>query len=355
VAIDRAAMNPGFADADDFRQAQGGVMKISLVIFFHNEEGNLAVLQRRVAAVQQQCTQSFEIVLVNDSSTDDSETPARHWLQESSDSTYIRFSRNFGSHAAVAAGLQHCTGDCAVIMAADLQDPPELIPQLAEKFREGYDVVWACRSERLGESWFTKTSAAAYYRLMRWLGLPNMPPKGADFLLVSRKVIDAVNSSPEKHTSVLAMILWMGFRQTFIQYVKQARHSGTSKWTLSKKIKLLIDSVVSFSYVPIRAASVAGLLMACAGFCYAALISLFWILGHVTSGTGYAAIMCALLIGQGSILLTLGILGEYLWRTFDESRRRPRFIIDQLIRSPGSESATRPNNGNTPGNAGFVP
>lgn len=308
-------------------------MKISLVIFFHNEELNLPVLQQRVTAVQQRHGLSLEIVLVNDSSTDDSATCAEQWLEQAEHGISLRFSRNFGSHAAVAAGLQHCTGDCAVIMAADLQDPPELIPQLVEQFQDGFDVVWACRSERIGESWFTTASAAAYYRLMRWLGLPNMPPKGADFLLVSRKVIDAVNRSPEKHTSVLAMILWMGFRQTFIQYVKQARHSGQSKWTLSKKIKLLIDSVVSFSYVPIRAASVVGLLMASAGFLYSAWIALLWTLGRVSSGTGYAAIMCALLIGQGAILLTLGILGEYLWRTFDESRRRPRFIIDQLIRT----------------------
>ena len=315
-------------------------MKISLVIFFHNEELNLPVLQQRVTAVQQQHGLSLEIVLVNDSSTDDSATCAERWLEQVEHGISLRFSRNFGSHAAVAAGLQHCTGDCAVIMAADLQDPPELIPQLVERFQDGFDVVWACRSERIGESWFTVASASGYYSLMRWLGLPNMPPKGADFLLVSRKVIDAINRSPEKHTSVLAMILWMGFRQTFIQYVKQARHSGQSKWTLSKKIKLLIDSVVSFSYVPIRAASVVGLLMASAGFLYSASIALLWTFGRVSSGTGYAAIMCVLLIGQGAILLTLGILGEYLWRTFDESRRRPRFIIDQLIRTPDTKAAT---------------
>ncbi|MGV2336659.1 MAG UNVERIFIED_CONTAM: glycosyltransferase family 2 protein [Planctomycetaceae bacterium] len=321
-------------------------MKISVVIFFFNEADNLPVLKQRVAAVQKASAEEFEVVLVNDSSTDNSDTVALQWINEIGGGIYLRFSRNFGSHAAVAAGLRHCTGDCAVIMAADLQDPPEVIPELVATSLEGYDVVWACRSERLGESWFTKTSAALYYRLMRWLGLPNMPPKGADFLLVSRKVIDAVNASPEKHTSVLAMILWMGFRQTFIQYVKQARHSGQSKWTLSKKIKLLIDSVVSFSYVPIRAASVAGLVMAIAGFGYAGWISLFWLLGRVTSGTGYAAIMCSLLIGQGAILLTLGILGEYLWRTFDESRRRPRFIIDQLLRSPGYLSDS-PDHGHT--------
>lgn len=315
------------------------VPTVSVVIFFYNEAGNLPLLEQRVTTVVQEHHLNAEIVLVNDSSTDGSDQYAGQWLSRVSSGVSLRFSRNFGSHAAVAAGLQHCTGDCAVIMAADLQDPPELIPELMAKFREGFDVVWACRSERLGETWSTKTAAAAYYRLMRWLGLPNMPPKGADFLLVSRKVINAVNANPEKHTSVLAMILWMGFRQTFIQYAKQPRNSGHSKWTLTKKVKLLIDSVVSFSYVPIRAASLVGLTMASVGFLYSALIAVLWLSGGVSSGTGYAAIMCVLLIGQGAILLTLGVLGEYLWRTYDESRRRPRFIIDQLIRNSkaGSE------------------
>lgn len=309
---------------------------VSVVVFFWNEVGNLPLLEERMTAVVREHRLRAEIVLVNDSSTDGSDEQARQWLSRVPCGVSVRFSRNFGSHAAVAAGLQHCTGDCAVIMAADLQDPPELIPELIAKFREGFDVVWACRSERLGESWSTKTAAAAYYRLMRWMGLPNMPPSGADFLLVSRQVIDAVNASPEKHTSVLAMILWMGFRQTFIEYVKQARHSGHSKWTLTKKVKLLVDSVVSFSYVPIRAASLVGLAMATAGFIYTAVIAGLWMLGRVSAGTGYAAIMCVLLIGQGAILLTLGVLGEYLWRTFDEARRRPRYIIDQLIRkNPG--------------------
>lgn len=315
-------------------------MRLSVLIFFYNEADNLPLLRKRLESIQSVSGHEFEYVLVDDCSSDNSGEIAEQWVQGSDHAVYIRFSRNFGSHAAVAAGLLHCTGDSAVIMAADLQDPPELIPELAAKSREGVDIVWACRSERLGETWFTKVAAAAYYQLMRWFGLPNMPPKGADFLLVSRKVINAVNCSPEKHTSVIAMILWMGFQQTFIPYVKQARHAGKSKWTLSKKVKILIDSVVSFSYVPIRAASVFGFLMATAGFVYSSWIAFLWTLGLVTSGTGYAAIMCALLIGQGVILLTLGILGEYLWRTFDESRRRPRFIIDQLIRTLDSKAAT---------------
>ena len=309
-------------------------MRISVVIFFLNEDENLPLLRQRLHSVFSQSGPDLQLILVDDHSTDNSAQIAVEWIRGATNGCYLRLSRNFGSHAAVAAGLQHCTGDCAVIMAADLQDPPEVIPQLVAQFEAGYDVVWACRSERLGESWFTVTAANAYYRLMRWLGLPNMPPKGADFLLVSRKVIDAVNRYPEKHTSVLAMILWMGFRQTFIEYVKQARHSGKSKWTLSRKIKLLIDSVVSFSYVPIRAVSLIGVLLATGGIVFAIVLVILWSLGRVNSGTGYAALMSALMTGQGLILLTLGILGEYLWRTFDESRGRPRFIIDEIQRSP---------------------
>ncbi len=311
-------------------------MKISILIFFFNEASNLPILRQRLEKVLSGSTADSEVVLVNDCSTDESAVIADTWVSQSQNVVSLRFSRNFGSHAAVAAGLQHCTGDCAIIMAADLQDPPEIIPQLVEQFEAGYDVVWACRTERLGESWFTLTAANAYYRLMRLLGLPNMPPKGADFLLVGRKVIDAVNRYPEKHTSVLAMILWMGFRQSFIQYVKQARHSGKSKWTFSRKIKLLIDSIVSFSYVPIRAVSVIGLMLAASGLGFAITLTLLWAVGRVASGTGYAAIMSVLLTGQGLILLTLGILGEYLWRTYDEARGRPRFIIDDVKRSPES-------------------
>jgi dolichol-phosphate mannosyltransferase len=224
-------------------------------------------------------------------------------------------------------------------MAADLQDPPETIPDLVEEFKKGNDVVWACRSERLGESFFTKLTSSIYYQTMRRMGLPNMPPKGADFLLISRKVINAVNQHPEKHTSVLAMILWMGFKQSFIHYVKQARYAGTSKWTFSKKIKLFIDSIVSFSYVPIRLMSAVGLAFAIAGFLYALVVFVTRLAGLVTTGTGFAALMIVLLVGQGSILLMLGILGEYLWRAYDESRGRPRFIIDEIVVHPSTSKS----------------
>jgi len=311
---------------------------VSVVVFFYNEAGNLPLLEERVTAVVQTHRLNAEIVLVDDSSTDGSDECARGWLSRVSSAVSVRFSRNFGSHAAVAAGLQHCTGDCAVIMAADLQDPPELIPELVEKFRAGYDVVWACRSERLGETWSTKTAAAIYYRLMRWLGLPNMPPKGADFLLVSRKFFYNDTATTEKHTSVLAMILWMGFRQTFIQYVKQARHSGRSKWTLTKKVKLLIDSVVSFSYTPIRMASYLGLLISLLAFAASLEVIYNKLVGNPVEG--YSSMMLVVLWIGGFQMLVLGMLGEYLWRAFDEARGRPRYVIDTMVRTERTEKSS---------------
>ena len=306
-------------------------MIVNVLIPFLNEESNIPLLRSRIDSVSRSMTDRLSVVFVNDGSTDNSEQLLRDWVMEDSRVRLVKFSRNFGSHAAVTAGLRFCTGDCVVIMAADLQDPPETIPRLVHEFQMGSDVVWACRSERLGESFWKKLSAKLYYSMMRRIGLPNMPPTGADFLLVSKKVVDAVNQYPEKHTSVFGMILWMGFKQSHIEYVKQARHAGVSKWTLSKKIKLFIDSIVSFSYVPIRMTSLFGLLLATAGFVYATVVLVSRLAGWVTTGTGFAALMTVLLVGQGTILLMLGILGEYIWRAFDESRGRPRFIIDEVV------------------------
>ncbi len=312
--------------------------RLSIITAFFNEANNLYEFRQRLLAVTAQLDMHTEVVLVDDHSADESAQIARAWSAEHARVVYLRLSRNYGSHAAFSAGLAHCTGDCAVLLAADLQDPPEVVPQLLAKWREGHEVVWASRSQRDGVPWCTKMAAALYYRLMRWLALPEMPAKGADFLLMDRKVIDAYNGISEKHTSFLAMILWMGFRQTSIEYVKQARHAGKSKWTLGKKIKLFIDSIVSFSYVPIRLMSLLGLLMAGGGFLYALVVVIGRLTGWVTAGTGFAALMTILLVGQGAILLLLGTLGEYLWRTFDEARGRPRYIVEEYLTSKGPES-----------------
>jgi glycosyltransferase involved in cell wall biosynthesis/carbonic anhydrase/acetyltransferase-like protein (isoleucine patch superfamily) len=301
---------------------------LSIITFFLNEADNLPHLKERLFSVLDRSEMETECVLVDDHSTDASREIALRWVAERPRTTYLRLSRNFGSHAAIAAGLKYATGDCAVVMAADLQDPPEVIPALLERWREGNDVVWACRSGRAGESPATRAASKIYYRLMRWFALPEMPAEGADFVLLGRSVIDAYNAIAEKHTSVFAVILWMGFRQSSVAYVKQARHAGQSRWTPAKKLRLAIDSIVSFSDLPIRALSLLGLLMATGGLLYGAIVVVGRLSGRAIAGTGFAALMTALLVGQGLILIMLGILGEYLWRTFDQVRGRPKFIIE---------------------------
>jgi dolichol-phosphate mannosyltransferase len=302
---------------------------LSVITAFLNEESNLPLFRERVMAALHALPYDYEIVLVDDHSTDGSSRLAKAWVNSDPRVRYIRLSRNFGSHAALAAGLATCAGDAAIFLAADLQDPPEVIAQLAERWEAGHDVVWAVRAERRGESRATKITAWLYYRLMRTFAIREMPATGADFMLLDRKVVDAYNSVREKNTAFLPMIVWLGFRQTSITYVKQARHSGVTKWNLSKKIKFAIDSLVSFSYFPIRFASVSGVCISFLGACYAVVVIVYALLGIPVQG--WSSLMVVVLVLGGFQLLMLGTFGEYLWRTFDEARGRPRYIIEEHI------------------------
>ena len=305
--------------------------KLSIVVAAYNEEGNLQPLYERLRALDWvSLGLEPEFVFVDDHSTDRTPEILSTFAAGDTRVRVLRFSKNFGSHKAFTAGLEHCTGDAAVILAADLQDPPETIPQLVGKWRAGARVVWAVRDGRLGESLVTKLLSRLYYHLMRRYAEVRPPPKGADFLLVDRILIDQLSAAPEKHTSLLSLIQWMGFDQEQITYTKAARHSGRSNWTLRKKLKLAIDSFVSFSYAPVRLASFCGLLFAFSGFIYAAVIAV----RAITLGSpvqGWSSMMCVLLIVSGVQLAILGILGEYLWRTFDEARGRPRYIVEKKI------------------------
>ena len=322
-------------------------MKLSVITPVYNEVDNLPVFRQRVERVIQdlnskhQLDCDYELIFIDDHSSDGSAELLREWSRNSDHIRYVRFARNCGSHAACSAGLAASDGDCAALLAADLQDPPETIPLLLEQWRSGFDVVWAARGRREGEHAGTKFFSRLYYFLMRKLALPDMPEQGADFLLMDRQVIDVYNSIPEKHTSFLAMILWIGFRQTSILYTKEARIHGTSKWTIAKKFKLLIDSLISFSYLPIRLISCAGLGMAFCGFMYAAYVLFSRLTGAVEAGTGFAAIIIVLLVGQGMIMTMMGVLGEYLWRTFDEVRGRPRFVIEESSGKPTQSKSDR--------------
>ncbi len=312
--------------------------RISIVTAFYNEEQNLPVFQQRVRSTVAMLGLSYQIVLIDDHSSDGSSAIARQWAREDPSVCYLRLSRNCGTHAALSAGLQEVRGDCAVLLAADLQDPPETIPALLEHWHGGAQVVWASRAERQGETWTTKLFAGLYYRLMRHFALPDMPIRGADFLLMDRKVVAAYNAIPEKNTSFLALVLWMGFRQTTIGYVKQARLAGRSKWSFSKKLKLLIDSLVSFSVAPIRLMSLAGMTVSLLGLLYAGVVVINAVAGRPVEG--WSSLMLAILLLGGFQLLMMGLLGEYLWRTYDESRGRPRYLIEDLVRDRLAEETS---------------
>jgi dolichol-phosphate mannosyltransferase len=305
--------------------------KLSVVVAAYNEEGNLPLLYERLCALDWGAMRlEPEFVFVDDHSRDGTQGVLAGLAARDPRVKVLRFSKNFGSHKAFTAGLEHCSGDAAVILAADLQDPPETIPQLVAKWREGAKVVWAVRDERDGESAATKLLSRLYYWLMRRFAEVQPPSRGADFLLADRRLIDELRSAPEKHTSILSLIQWMGFDQAHVAYNKAARHSGSSKWTLRKKLKLAVDSFVSFSYTPVRLASACGLLFAFSGFAYAGVIAIRAIaLGSPVQG--WSSLMCVLLIVSGVQLAMLGVLGEYLWRTLDEARGRPRYIIEKRI------------------------
>jgi glycosyltransferase involved in cell wall biosynthesis len=312
---------------------------LSLVVAAYNEAPNLPVLYQRVAQIDWPALHvELEFVFVDDHSSDSTPTILRELAARDRRVKWLRFSRNFGSHRAFAAGLEHVTGDAAVILAADLQDPPEIIPELMRPWQAGAMVVWAVRGEREGETFATKLFARIYYWLMKRYAVADMPETGADFLLMDRVVLDALRGAPERNTSLLALVQWMGFQQAQITYTKAARAAGKSKWTFSKRLKLAVDSFVSFSYAPIRMMSGFGFLFAALGFLYA----FFLAVRRIAYGApieGWTSLICVVLVVSGVQLIMLGVLGEYLWRTFDESRRRPRYIIESshgLDRTPAA-------------------
>jgi glycosyltransferase involved in cell wall biosynthesis len=226
--------------------------------------------------------------------------------------------------------LQEAKGDCAVIMAADLQDPPETLPALIERWRAGAQVVWAVRASRPGEKNSTVAFSRFYYWLMKhFVGLTDMPASGADFFLLDRCVLEGFRQFRESNNNIQTLILWMGFRQATITYEKQARLHGASKWSLEKKLKLAVDSIAAFTYKPIRYMSYAGFSIAFLGFLYAVDLIINALAGHPVEG--WTSLMVVVLVLGGFQMLMMGVLGEYLWRVLDEARRRPRYLIEASI------------------------
>ena len=300
---------------------------LSVVTPAYNEESNLPVLYQRLCAVLDPLDIGWEWIVTDDHSADGTFGVLAGLSRADSRVRAFRFSRNFGSHAGVSCGLRQARGDCAVVMAADLQDPPEVIPELLAAWESGAQVVWAAREEREGEAATTVRTAGLFYWVMRHVvGMRELPATGADFFLIDRLVMDAYDGFDERNVNLFALLAWMGFRQRTVRYVKKARLHGTSGWTLGKKVKLAVDSITAFSYLPVRLMSWTGVLTAIAGFFYAIFIIYNAITGQPIEGWS-SLIVVVTLIG-GLQMLMLGVLGEYVWRALDEARRRPRYTIE---------------------------
>ena len=305
--------------------------KITIVVPVYYNHDNLlplyADLKEKVFTKMPTETE-YELILVDDGSKDGSYKVMQDLAKIDSNVKIMRLSRNFGEHAAILAGLSQCTGDCAVRKAADLQEPSEMILDMMKKYEEGNKVVLAVRADR-DEPVTQKAFSNLYAFLMRKLALHNMPKGGFDSFLIDRQVIDFLVKMQECNTSLMSQILWAGFETATVPYVRKKREIGKSKWTLSKKVKLVYDSLLSFSYFPIK-------LITTAGF-FSFFIAIIWLIviiykrmTGVIDVEGYTSIIIIMLIGFGITMLSIGILGEYLWRTFDAARKRPPYIIEKV-------------------------
>lgn len=301
----------------------------SVVVPCYNEEINVEPFYNALTSVIDGLGFGTEIIFVDDGSSDHTPDIIRALVQKDERVKLLQFSRNFGSHAALSAGLHWATGDFAVMISVDLQDPPDLIPNLIEKWQEGFHVVWAVRSDR-DDPIISKMLASAFYNLFRRIALPDYPPSGMDFGLLDRRVLDAFKKCHELNHLVTGMIVWLGFRQTQVPYNRKGRHAGASKWSLANRIKKAVDGIVSFSYLPIRVTSYIGFTVCLTSFLYGLFIiirRLFFGLGE----TGWPSVMVVVLFLGGIQLITLGILGEYFWRGMEQAKGRPMYVIMEQL------------------------
>ncbi len=313
-------------------------MKVSLVIPVYYNEDNLRPLyadlkEKFISKIDY----DYEIVMVNDGSKDKSYDVMKELAENDPNIRIISLSRNFGSHAAILCGLSHCTGDCAVVKAADLQEPTELILEMVDSWKRGNNVVLAVREGR-DESKKQTFFANLYYKIVQKTALPQMPEQGFDVYLVDRKVITVLENLDEKNSALTGQILWSGFRTDKVYYHRLAREIGTSKWTFKKKLKLVMDTLFSFTTLPISLVSTVGALSIFGALIWAIVVIISKFAGLIEV-SGWTTLFIFNLFSFGVIMMTLGILGEYLWRTFDASRNRPPYIVeDSNIKEKGEEN-----------------
>ena len=304
--------------------------KYSFIIPVYNEEETLLEMYRRVRAVMDRMDGAVELILVNDGSRDRSLSLLRDLHEKDSRVCYLSLARNFGHQIAVTAGLNYVRGDAIVILDADLQDPPELIPDLVEKWRQGYQVVYAQRTQRRQESWLKRLPAYLFYRVMQRLADVDIPLDTGDFCLMDRRVVDVLNRMPEHNRYIRGLRSWVGLPQTSIHFEREPRFAGDVKYTFRKSLSLAANGLVTFSRVPLRLSTYVGLLAAAVAILMAILVLYWRIFTPHSPLTGFATILIAVFFLGAVQLVSIGILGEYVGRIYEEVKGRPLYVLSEV-------------------------
>lgn len=300
--------------------------RVSVVVPIYNEQDVIGELRSRLIPVLEPLG-PFEVLLINDGSTDRTASILDEICISDPRLKAIHFSRNFGHQAAVTAGLRECSGRCAVVIDADLQDPPQTIQQMVEIWDKGFDVVYAVRRKRAGDGWFKRATAFLFYRLLGRLTEVEVPPDSGDFCLLDRRVLDVLNAMPERNRYLRGLRAWVGFRQTKLEFDRAERFAGETKYPLAKMVSLAFNGIFSLSKAPLRLAMYFGIAAAVLSF----LLGLFFIVGKITGTVsvvrGWASTFVAVLFLGGVQLICIGAVGEYIGRIYDEVKARPLYVI----------------------------
>lgn len=302
----------------------------SVVIPVYNEELVIQETYQRLKTVMDGLNEPYELIFVNDGSRDATAKIARVLCDTDRNVKFIDFSRNFGHQVAITAGMDYSSGEAVVVIDADLQDPPEIIPEMIEKWREGYEVVFGKRIKRKGETFFKKLTAKIFYRFLKSMTEVDIPVDTGDFRLIDRKVCEALKAVNERSRYVRGIISWLGFKHTGVEFVREKRFAGETKYPLKKMLRFAFDAIASFSYKPLKLASYAGVTVSIASFLYL-LVVLYQRLFTDTTITGWASTLAVSLFFNGIILTILGIVGEYIGRIYDEVKGRPLYVVSNAV------------------------
>jgi glycosyltransferase involved in cell wall biosynthesis len=317
---------------------------ISVIVPAYNEEAGIGLLHDRLTTAAQVWREDYEIIIVDDGSRDRTLELCSEIARSDPHFRVLSFSRNFGHQAAVSAGLQHCSGDVAAVIDADLQDPPEQLIRFIEKCREGFDVVYAIRTKRK-ENFFKRACYFLYYRLLKRLSALEIPLDAGDFCVMSRPALDALNSLPERNRFVRGLRTWVGYRQTGLAYERHSRQAGEPKYTFAKLMKLAIDGIISFSYKPLHYVMFSGLMIGFLTILAGIGAAVLYLANATVFGynprqvRGWTSLTLALSLLSGVQLISLGIIGEYIGRLFEEVKGRPTFLIREKVNFESRSSA----------------